>query len=249
MKKIKILIVDDTDFLREAIKKFFEDYNCEVLTSNNGLIGLKYAIEEKPDLIVLDLMMAGFTGIDVLKNIKNLEFTKNIPTIIITSYKDNPIVEEAKALAPEKIIFKPLKRGEIFSAVDELLGENYLVNLRNKKLSNQEDELDADAPLVSNVELKNKLIKLFLKFIDVKKRDLKASLEVRNEMMLKAVLHDLKGNGNTIGYPKLTLLSEFLENKITNAKGRINWQETTIYIEKINELLDIIKKENSSEPS
>lgn len=83
----KILIVDDEGFFIEPIKLFLERNGFEILVANDGMSGLQLARKERPDLIILDLMLPKIDGFQVCRLLKFDERFRNIP-IIIVSAKD-----------------------------------------------------------------------------------------------------------------------------------------------------------------
>ena len=87
----KILIVDDDPDIREAIGAVLEAYSYEVITAGNGEEGLNKLKDEKPDLMILDLLMPGMDGFAVLKELQDPRRSKysNIPVLILTSVKED----------------------------------------------------------------------------------------------------------------------------------------------------------------
>ena len=122
--RIKILVIDDSDFLREAIRKFLEDYECDVLVSADGVSGIQAIVETKPELIFLDLLLPTINGIDLLRVIKMFDESKNIPVIVITGSKDAYLIDQCHELGVQKILTKPLTRKGIFNAVEEVIGDH-----------------------------------------------------------------------------------------------------------------------------
>lgn len=243
--KLKLLVVDDSETVREILRKFFEDYSFEVVTCNNGLAGIKQAIEQKPDIIFLDIFMPNFNGIEMLKVIKTLEETKNIPVIVITANNDKINVLASVEAGAEKVIAKPLSKNNIVKAIESILGKDYLSNLKLMQLEeNKDKEIDKE-PDIESVEMKRHLIQMFLKTLSFRKSDILSALEARNELMLKGLMHDLRGVGTSIGYPKLTLIGEYLESELS--KERISWKIVDEYSLKAIDLLNIIKTENTKD--
>ena len=64
---IRILVIDDSVLIQKALRSFLEELDIEVITCNNGLEGIQYAIETKPRLIFLDLLMPNLDGIKMLQ--------------------------------------------------------------------------------------------------------------------------------------------------------------------------------------
>ncbi|MDP4176208.1 MAG: response regulator [Bacteroidota bacterium] len=246
MENLKILVIDDTEFLRIAMKKFFENYDFAVTTCNSGLEGIKYAARIAPDIIFLDLMMPNFNGIDVIKSLRVIESCRNAPIVLITAHKNNTLIEEARTLGITKVLFKPLKRRDVFEVMDELLGGQALSKQKLERLFEKEKETDdVDIP-DHDVELKGKLLKHFLKSADLVIRDIRSAIGVNNPFMLKSIVHDLRGQGSAIGYSRLTMLSEYVEGLI-DKKGSLEWKEIQDFSNKIIDVIDIIKDENKDQ--
>ena len=87
----KIFIVEDDKFLRELISQELKREGFDIAEAIDGEDGLKKIPEEKPDLILLDLILPGINGFDVLKKIKEDKSVSQIPVIILSNLgqKDN----------------------------------------------------------------------------------------------------------------------------------------------------------------
>lgn len=81
----KILIIEDDDHIVELLKFNVENNGYEVSVAMDGHEGLNKAIDELPDLILLDLMLPGIDGIDICNKLKNKDRTKDIPIIMLTA--------------------------------------------------------------------------------------------------------------------------------------------------------------------
>ena len=94
-KTTRILVIDDDSSSIELIKIILEAEGCTVLQANNGIDGLKIASQERPDLIILDLVMPGMSGFDVAYELKHKGATVNIPIIVMTGMEiDNETREQ-----------------------------------------------------------------------------------------------------------------------------------------------------------
>ncbi len=80
----KILLIDDSQTVQMIMGSSLQASGYLVIYKKTAEEGMKTAIEEKPDLILLDLMLPDKNGLDVLKELKEKEETKNIPVIILT---------------------------------------------------------------------------------------------------------------------------------------------------------------------
>ena len=84
-KMKKILIIEDDEHIIELLKFNVENNGYSVMTATDGHDGLEKALNELPDLILLDLMLPGIDGIDICNKLKNKDRTKDIPIIMLTA--------------------------------------------------------------------------------------------------------------------------------------------------------------------
>ena len=82
--KRKVLVIDDEADIRDIVRLYLSEEGCDVIEASNGQEGIMKAIAEKPDLIVLDIMMPGINGFEVAKHLKDDPNTKEIPIIILS---------------------------------------------------------------------------------------------------------------------------------------------------------------------
>ena len=80
----KILVVDDEFMLRDLMRTILEEEGYSVITASNGEEAITKADNELPDLIILDLMMPGKSGLEVCKILKSQSETKHIPVVMAT---------------------------------------------------------------------------------------------------------------------------------------------------------------------
>ena len=114
---MKILIVDDEPAIVDLIKLNLELEGFETVTSNDGFEAIRAANSEKPDLILLDIMMPGMTGFEACKNLQSL----NIPIILLTA-KDS-IQDKLKGLelGADDYITKPFDGRELIARIKTVL--------------------------------------------------------------------------------------------------------------------------------
>ena len=96
MANEKILVVDDEEHIIELIKYNLISTGYQVITCNNGIDAVNLAVDEKPNLVLLDLMIPGKDGYEVCKDIRSKHEIKNIPIIMLTAKNedmDNNITE------------------------------------------------------------------------------------------------------------------------------------------------------------
>ena len=117
MDSSQILVVDDEENIRNLIRTGLEDAGYSVSTRTNGCEALMAVEEEKPSLIIADIMMPRLTGIDLLKALKNKEETRKIPLIFISAMDHAEKVQEGLDLGAVDFITKPFKVSEIVGKV------------------------------------------------------------------------------------------------------------------------------------
>lgn len=116
----KILIVDDEPEMLILLTSRLEANNYDVINAKDGDTCLKMVASEKPDLIVLDLMLPGISGIEVCKRLKEDDTTKNIPIIILTAAGT-----QMKSIGLEKgaayYLMKPFDADQLLSKIKSAL--------------------------------------------------------------------------------------------------------------------------------
>ena len=116
----KILLADDSVTAQNMGRKILADAGYEVLTVNNGSAALKKIGEQRPDLIVLDVYMPGYSGLEVCQRLKEVGDTSHIP-ILLTVGKLEPFKpEEARRVRADGYIVKPFEASELLSALSKL---------------------------------------------------------------------------------------------------------------------------------
>ena len=95
---MKVLIIDDEPIILKMYEEIFRSGGFETLTAFDGEAGIKQAKENKPDYIMLDIIMPTFNGLDVLKKMKEDSEIKNIPVYLLTNLPAECSEEKAKSL-------------------------------------------------------------------------------------------------------------------------------------------------------
>lgn len=101
-----VLIIDDDATLRETYQMIFQDKGYTALTAKDGRSGIDAAGEHKPDIIILDLMMPGMNGKEVLAEIKSNAELKSIPVIVSTALIEDLEQVDVKSLGAEAYTVK-----------------------------------------------------------------------------------------------------------------------------------------------
>ncbi|MDL2287312.1 response regulator [Eubacteriales bacterium OttesenSCG-928-G02] len=127
----KILVVDDTAFMAAVISKVLESANYKVIKASSGEEALEYLSTEKPDLILLDVVMTGMSGYDVLNVLRN-DFRYNlIPIIMLTGQNEEEDKLKGLEMGADDYIVKPFNNKELLARV-----KNTLVRLERSRGAN-----------------------------------------------------------------------------------------------------------------
>lgn len=120
----KILFIEDEAALQKTFGDMLDIKGYKMLSALDGETGLKLAKNEKPDLILLDLVIPRIHGLDVLAQLKKDERTKEIPIIILTNLEGINEVEKALELGATTYLVKAqYNLEEVFDRIKKTLGE------------------------------------------------------------------------------------------------------------------------------
>ena len=115
----KVLIVDDSALTRRSLRQILEAAEYEVMEAENGLDALERYFLDKPDVVLLDLVMRGMYGLEVLQKIRELDPQARI--VVVSADIQTSSQDLAGAAGATAFINKPFDRAEILSALDVAL--------------------------------------------------------------------------------------------------------------------------------
>ena len=105
-KKTKVLIIEDDSYISDMYRIKLESENFEVLIAKDGIIGIKTMEKQKPDIVLLDIVMPKVDGFSVLKIIKKNQELKEIPVVLLTNLSQKENVERGFELGADSYIIK-----------------------------------------------------------------------------------------------------------------------------------------------
>lgn len=117
-----ILIADDEANLRLLVATTLDDPRYQILEAADGAEALRLAQSAHPDLVLLDWMMPGLSGIEVLQHIKQDPATQGIPVIMLTAKAQTSDIEQGLALGAYAYLTKPFSPLELMDKVEAVLG-------------------------------------------------------------------------------------------------------------------------------
>jgi CRP-like cAMP-binding protein len=164
----KILLIEDNSDVRENISEILMLANYDVITAENGKVGVELAQREKPDLIICDIMMPELDGYGVLHILGKKQETAIIPFIFLTAKTEKTDLRKGMNLGADDYLTKPFDDTELLSAIDARLRKSDLL----KKYESSPQGLDAfiqDAgQILNSKELgKERKIKTFKKKMEI----------------------------------------------------------------------------------
>lgn len=141
-KTARILIVDDEPFNVDYLEQELEDLNYQTLTAVNGKDALEKITNEKPDLVLLDIMMPIMDGFSVLEKVKADSEIRNIPIIVISANNDLQNIVKGIELGAEDYLPKPFEPKLLKARIQSCLEKKHLRDLQDLYLKSLENELN-----------------------------------------------------------------------------------------------------------
>ena len=127
----KILIVDDDNVFQKTMSAKLESFNYEVISAEDGEIGLEKAVKEKPDLILLDVKMPNMDGVTLLKKLRSNEAVPKMPVLITSNLSVTDNIADGVALGVRGYIIKSNE------TLDSLLREVEAILMPDKKVDSE----------------------------------------------------------------------------------------------------------------
>ncbi|MDB6081464.1 MAG: phoB [Chlamydiia bacterium] len=124
MQKLKLLLIEDEDDIADLIKLQAEIAGYKCSHASDGLNGFEAICREKPDLVILDLMLPGQNGLDVCRKLKGHNDLKHIPVIMISAKSEETDVVLGLELGADDYVAKPFSPRVLFSRVKAVMRRN-----------------------------------------------------------------------------------------------------------------------------
>ena len=113
----RVLLVDDSETVIQFEKLTLRGMGFDIAVAKNGRLALEQVTAQKPDLILLDLMMPEMDGVETLRCLKADAEAKTIPVIVVTTKGDPEMVERATQAGCDDYITKPVDKIELLDKV------------------------------------------------------------------------------------------------------------------------------------
>ena len=208
----KILVIEDELFVRENIVDLLEAEDFEVFSTENGILGILWAQENIPDLVICDVMMPEMSGHDVLAEMRELPETTLIPFIFLTAMADKGDIRHGMELGADDYLTKPFTRDELLNAIDsrllkqaKLMKQYYDEHQRTKVLEQKIKELE-------QLQIKDKLSQEYQQ----------ALLKISTAVNLIGKIQS--GQNRSLSEPNLQMIRETCAAEIALLKQLPDWE-------------------------
>lgn len=182
MQKTKILLIEDEEDIASLFKLQGELAGYKILVEVDGLNGYLAVEREKPDLVVLDIMLPGLNGLDVCRKIKNNPNLQNIPIIMISAKSEEIDVVLGLELGADDYVAKPFSLKVLFSRIKAVLRRGKETEQESKILTFYDFTMEVDRYLLRK---KDKPIALTLSEFGILRRLLmnRGKVLTRNQLL------------------------------------------------------------------
>jgi two-component system, cell cycle response regulator DivK len=130
--KPKVLIIEDNEQNMYMLTYLLENSSYEVVQAFSGIVGIKKAKEDKPDIILLDIQLPEMNGYEISRELKRNKESKNIPIIVVTSYAMVGDKEKALEAGAVGYIEKPIDPEIFVSQMESFLPHQSIQNNGNE---------------------------------------------------------------------------------------------------------------------
>ena len=121
MSKIKVLVVEDNPVVVRLNESLLKSGNYDVVIAMDGETGIAKALQEKPDIILLDIILPKMHGFEVCKELRKREETKNIPIVVVTGTGLDEVIEREPEIAVSGVLSKPYNFKKLDEAIKKAL--------------------------------------------------------------------------------------------------------------------------------
>jgi two-component system, OmpR family, alkaline phosphatase synthesis response regulator PhoP len=167
MQKAKIVLVEDEIDIAALIKLQAELAGYKIVVQHDGLNGYEAIVKEKPDLVILDLMLPGLSGLEVCRKVKTHATTQHIPIIMLTAKSEETDIILGLELGADDYVTKPFSPRVLFSRVKAILRRHLEPEKPTQIIYFGDYSLESDKYLVKK---KDKAISLTLSEFNILRR-------------------------------------------------------------------------------
>ena len=130
-----ILVVDDNRENLELLEAYLEDIECRTISACDGPEALDIVKKDKPDLVLLDIMMPKMSGFEVCRKLKNDPATAGIPIIMVTALNEFGDMQRGVDCGTDDFVSKPVNKIEMLTRVKTMLKLKHLTDKLERTLA------------------------------------------------------------------------------------------------------------------
>ena len=119
LRNMKILLIDDDEWIRDSLSIFFEAEGCQLIVFETAEEGIDELKDQTYDLIIVDYKLPGLDGLEFLKRTQNV--LSDAIKVLITAYRNDKVVSEAKKLKVQGFIEKPFTSDSFMASLAHLI--------------------------------------------------------------------------------------------------------------------------------
>jgi DNA-binding response OmpR family regulator len=215
----KIVLIEDEENLGKLLQEFLESNDFRVSYVRDGAVGLRTIREEKPDLVLMDLLLPRVHGLDICKAIKSDAGLMHIPVVAMSAvYKTAMDKYEAQRIGVAEFLEKPLNFSELLLKINRLTGVETKPSTAHGPGTEQKMESGAD----ENETLEGQILKLQKDYADQLPDKIeimenlwgsiqKSTDNYKRLIKFRRLVHKLSGSGKTFGFEDITTYARELE--------------------------------------
>lgn len=217
-KKTKILVVDDDPVIRGVIKSVFAKRNFEINEADSGEMALEIMPDIMPDIVLLDIMMGGMDGFEVLKAIRNDERLKYIRVILLSSKNDIQERLKGYGLGTDDYVTKPFVGSELLAKINVFAKLKYSEERRLSLEELVDNELQKRVEKEKYIQDKEKLISM-------------------NEMII-SIAHYWRQPLNVLGITVQDIYDAYINNELTEEYLKNSVEQSMRHIAFMSNIID-----------
>ncbi|MDH5657256.1 MAG: response regulator [Spirochaetia bacterium] len=121
MEKKKLLVIEDNFFIMRMVQSFLSEIDCQIIHADNGIDGHNIAQKERPEILLIDIMLPGMNGLDIVKSLRNLPEFKNTPIILMSANAEEKDIQSGYDSGCDDYITKPFSKEILQNSIKKYL--------------------------------------------------------------------------------------------------------------------------------
>lgn len=156
MVEYSVLIIDDDIWIQRILAQTMKSYGFKkVFLASNGFDGVALAVEKLPHIIISDILMPEINGHVVLKLLKTIKITKNIPILMVSALSDAENLGKAVKQGTAGFISKPFTRTTVYEKLVDVYGESKIEKIKKGEAIDEMDTYYSDTMMKSSASTTN----------------------------------------------------------------------------------------------